>query len=58
MTVIRKPLPLVGQLKTGEYVVFNMETTPLWDKTFPTRQEAVAALCLYSMGRRIVEGTL
>lgn len=29
-----KPPPRIGQLKTGEYVVFNMEGTPLWHRIF------------------------
>ena len=46
-------LPTIGQLKSGWWAVFNMQDTPLWDKTFPTRADAVTALCLYSMSRRV-----
>lgn len=44
----RKPAkPIVGQLKTGEWVIFNMPETPLWDAVFPSCEKAAQAYIIY-----------
>ena len=39
--------PVIGQLRNGEWVIFNMDDTPLWDAVFKTRIEAACALSEY-----------
>lgn len=46
---LRKLPPYIGQLQTGEYAVFNMEGTDLWDATFPSRGKAAAALLAWKV---------
>lgn len=53
MRAVRIPPPTVGQLKTGEYVIFNMQDTPLWDATFPTRKVACEALAQYFIASKL-----
>lgn len=53
----RVPPPLVGQLKSGKWAVFNLPKTPLWDKTFDTQVEAKAALAEWYCGQKIREET-
>lgn len=39
--------PHLGQLRTGEWCVFNAEGTPLWQMTFPTRAIAARAMAKF-----------
>lgn len=43
-TKVRKPPPHIGQLPEGTWAIYNMQNTPLWEATFPTRAMAAAAL--------------
>ncbi len=45
--------PFIGQLPTGEYAIFNMQDTSLWDKTFETRADAVRALFAHAIETRV-----
>lgn len=48
------PPPTVGQLKTGEWVVLNMEhNDALWEATFGSRREACEALAKHFIARKL-----
>lgn len=49
-----KPAPIVGQLQTGEWAVFNTQGTGLWEKTFPDEVSAQQALRRYLMTQSYV----
>lgn len=54
---VRRPPPIVGQLRDGSWAVFNAQNTPLWEQAFQTQREAKEALKKYAMTIiRIVDG--
>jgi hypothetical protein len=41
----KRPPPVIGQLRDGAWAVFNMPvSSPLWTRTFETREQAERAL--------------
>lgn len=52
----RKSLPHIGQLKSGEWCVFNMPGTELWDATFSTREAALNALAVWHVKSILKKG--
>ncbi len=42
-----KLAPYIGQLKSGEWIVANLEGTEFWDRVFPDKHKAFWALIEY-----------